>query len=218
VKLKHWLRYLLAHDTTWEGEFAVLASLLLNREGIPKVVVDVGANDGFYSSNSYPFIRRGWRGLLIEPHPAAFASAARLHAGNERVAVLNIACGKKPEKVPLVLFTGDAGGSLSVLCTSDSRPAGRTVLEHHLVEVEPLADVLERQRVPETFGLLSVDTEGHDYQVIEGLELARFRPCVIMTEDGPNNAEKFELLRGHGYRLHTTIEANTIWSRLSEAT
>jgi len=75
MKLKHWLRYFLWSDTTWHGEFSALRPLL---QGLPeeqRVVVDVGANDGFYSSNSYPFVKRGWRAILVEPHPGAFAQA-----------------------------------------------------------------------------------------------------------------------------------------------
>src|SRR5438552_17827841 len=92
VKLEHWIRFLLYRDSTWHGQFAVLGSLLLGRVGLERTVVDVGANDGFYSSNSYPFIARGWRALLIEPNPLSFGKAQRLHKKRERVALINSAC------------------------------------------------------------------------------------------------------------------------------
>src|SRR6266404_9060713 len=68
-KMPAW-RYWIWGDTTEHGEFLVLRHLIT--EDFPKLVVDVGANDGFLASNSYPLIKRGWRGILIEPHPDAF--------------------------------------------------------------------------------------------------------------------------------------------------
>lgn len=37
--------------------------------GFAPLVVDVGANDGFLSSNSYNLVRWGWSSVLIEPNP-----------------------------------------------------------------------------------------------------------------------------------------------------
>ncbi len=208
MKLKHLLRYLVTHDTTWHGEFAALWPLL--REcGAGRLVVDVGANDGFYSSNSYPFIKRGWQAILIEPHPAAFERALRLHAGNKRVAVLCKACGEKHEKISLALFEGDEDGTHSTLSTPERHHSDRRVEKEITLDVEPLESILESQRVAPIFDLLTIDTEGHDYRVLLGL--GRFRPRVIITESGTTNIKKFDLLQALGYRLHKTLENDTIW-------
>ena len=37
--------------------------------GFAPLVVDVGANDGFLSSNSYNLVRWGWSSVLVEPNP-----------------------------------------------------------------------------------------------------------------------------------------------------
>jgi FkbM family methyltransferase len=214
MKLKHWLRYLVTHDTTWHGEFKALRPLLIPAKEVERVVVDVGANDGFYSSNSYPFIRRGWRAVLIEPHPGAFARASKLHAGNGKVVVLNLACGNKPEKMPLLLFEGDDGGSQSTLSTHEGQVhTDRAISRRMVVEVESLEKILDQQRVPLAFGLLSVDSEGHDYQIIQGLNLAKYQPRVIITEDCPKRELKFHYLVKHGYHLHQRLQADTIWTR-----
>ena len=211
VKVRHWIRYLLTYDTTWHGQFQTLARLLRNTPPAERVVVDVGASDGFYSSNSYPFIKRGWRAILVEPHPVAFANASRLHRGNEAVKVLNMACGEKSEIGRLVVFRNDDGGSRSVLSSPARRHTGLGGSTEISVPVEPVAALLQRYQIPRTFGLLSVDTEGGDYQVLLGLDLSRFRPLVIITENCPNNTVKFEYLHEHGYRLHNQVEADTIW-------
>ncbi len=112
MKLKHWIRFLLYRDSTWHGQFSTLGPLLLGRAGLERTVVDVGANDGFYSSNSYPFIARGWRALLIEPHPAAFHKARQLHRKREPVTLLNAACSDRDGDLELQTYAEDEGGGL----------------------------------------------------------------------------------------------------------
>jgi FkbM family methyltransferase len=178
-------------------------------------VVDVGANDGFYSSNSYPFIKRGWRALLIEPHPGAFALARRLHENNPAVTALNLACSDRAGELALNLFEADEGGSHSALSTDEPHPhTDHTVARTVTVQVATLEALLEQQGVPREFGLLSVDTEGHDYRVIRGLNLARFQPRAIITENNANDELKFAYLREHGYRLYRELEYDTVWTML----
>jgi FkbM family methyltransferase len=215
MKFKHWLRYILIHDTTWHGQFTALRSLLLGPRSVERVVVDVGANDGFYSSNSYPFIKRGWRAVLIEPHPGAFAQARQLHANNPRVTMLNLACSDHPGEMVLNLFAADEGGSHSALSSDEPHPhAGQTVARTITVQVATLETLLEQQGVSKEFGLLSVDTEGHDYRVIRGLNLSRFRPRVIITENYVNDELKSAYLREHGYRVCRNLECDTVWTVL----
>ncbi|MGD0536532.1 MAG: FkbM family methyltransferase [Verrucomicrobiota bacterium] len=215
MKLKHWLRYILIHDTTWHGQFTTLQSLLLGQRAVERVVIDVGANDGFYSSNSYPFIKRGWRAILIEPHPGAFAKARQLHANNPRVTLLNLACSDHPGEMVLNLFAADEGGSQSVLSSDEPHPpADRTVARTITVQVATLETLLEQQGVSKEFGLLSVDTEGHDYRVIRGLNLSRFRPRVIITENYVNDELKSAYLREQGYQVYRKLECDTVWTVL----
>jgi FkbM family methyltransferase len=212
MKLKHWVQYILFHDTTWHGQFKVLRPLLLGQSGFAPVVVDVGANDGFYSSNSYPFVKRGWKAVLLEPHPGAFAAASKLHSGNRQVTLLNLACSDKPGELPLILG-GDEGGSHSTLDRrSDTESAGIRKPQSVSVKVEVLEKVLEEQNVPARFGLLTIDTEGHDFRVIQGLNCARFRPRVIITERNEDDEAKFDYLRQHSYQLHCTLEFDSIWT------
>src|SRR5260370_33574766 len=111
MKLKHWLRFLLTKDSTWHGQFDAMRPLLLEAAGVEPVVVDVGANDGFFSSNSYPFIRRGWRAGLIQPNPEACARAMRFDRRNKKGRRLDLACGEQPAKLPLDPFDADEGGN-----------------------------------------------------------------------------------------------------------
>jgi len=215
VKLKHWIRFLIHRDSTWHGQFSALRSLLLNCPGVERTVVDVGANDGFYSSNSYPFIARGWRALLIEPHPAAFLKAKQLHRKRKHVSLLNAACSEREGELELQTLAEDDDGSHSFLgekaevgVKDSARPPG----ESFHVKVHRLETLLDNFNIPHKFGLLTIDTEGHDFAVLRGANLTRYRPHVIITEKNPDDEEKYTFLRANGYHLHAELTFDTIWT------
>jgi FkbM family methyltransferase len=212
MNLRQLIKYVLWRDTTHNGEFRAMWRLL--PENAPKVVVDVGANDGFYGSNSFPFVARGWQAILIEPHPVVFERLKARFARSPHVTCLNLACAESRGKRPLFLGTDGETPSLSTLSADPAllSQKGRTS-KSLLVPVETLADVLSAREVPPDFGVLSVDTEGMDYEVLQGLDCSVWRPRVIITEDyEPKEALKAKYLESHQYHLRTRIAGNTIWA------
>jgi FkbM family methyltransferase len=213
MNLRQLIKYILWRDTTHHGEFSTMWRLL--PAGVPKVVVDVGANDGFYGSNSFPFVARGWRAILIEPHPKVFGQLQERFKRAPNVTCLNIACAESAGKRLLFLATDGVSPSLSTLCTDPDllsrQGRSRETLE---VPVETLADVLQARQIPKDFGVLSIDTEGMDYEVLLGLNCAVWRPRVIITEDyKAKDAMKAEYLESHNYGVRARIKGgNTIWS------
>jgi len=171
--------------------------------------VNVGANDGFFNSNSYPFIARGWQALLIEPNLDILRAAQHRHRHRPRVTFVNAACSTTPGALNLTIYLDDEGGGHSHLAPKPGQDRPRRAVPVTVVRLESL---LEEQGVPERFGLLTVDTEGHDFQVLAGANLAHFRPRVIITENTADDDAKFALLRQHGYRLQGQLEYDTIWT------
>src|SRR4051812_28268527 len=169
MNLRGLIKYIFFRDTTMKGEFRIMRKLV--QRDWPKTFVDIGANNGFYGSNSFPFVARGWRSLLIEPHPVAFARLQKLHAGKRRTTCLNIACADKPGEFPLYLSIND-DTSRATLCTDDSPMFQRVrSKDYKMVQVERLENVLAAQGISEDFGILSIDAEGMDYEVLLGLDL-----------------------------------------------
>ena len=210
------MKYILWRDTTHHGEFSAIRRLM--PPSSPKVVVDVGAHNGFYGSNSFPYVARGWQAILIEPHPLVFAQLQERFKGAAHVTCLNIACAERSGKRPLYLAKDGTSPSLSTLCDDPTMLAkpGRSH-ESIQVPVATLAEVLEARQIPKDFGLLSVDTEGMDYEVLLGLDCSVWQPRVIITEDyKPKDDVKAQYLESHNYGLRARIEGgNTIWSRNS---
>jgi FkbM family methyltransferase len=139
--------------------------------------VDVGAYHPRYASNTYHFYKRGWRGISIEPNPAAIA---RFRRWRPRDINLGVGIGTATGAQSFYVFEEDE------LSTFDEA-AARERERHHRIErteqiaIRSLADVLA-QHAPGPIDFLSVDCEGRDYDVITSNDWKRFRPRVVVVE------------------------------------
>ncbi len=64
-------------DVSHSGEVSYIYRRILSRHSFPftRLIVDIGANDGFLSSNSFNFIQWGWNAVLVEPQHDKIRSA-----------------------------------------------------------------------------------------------------------------------------------------------
>lgn len=203
-------------DPSQHGEVAALRELL--KEGFPPYLVDVGAFDGEALSNSRPFVLEGWRAVLIEPHPVQFSRLRRLYEHEPAVRCVNKACSDATGTLPLYLGSDGDDTMMSTLCTDDN-PWFRANRSDTAVEVavDTLTNVLDAASCPEDFSILLVDAEGMDYEVLRGLDLERYRPRIVVTEEyisnpGKHNA-KYRLLLDRGYTFYRMVGCNTVWIR-----
>ena len=205
----------LSDDSSQHGETILLQTLAAQyvRE---RFLIDVGAHDGVTISNSLPFVVEGWRALLIEPAPAVFAKLVAAHGHRPNVTCLQVACSSLDGEADLYFGSDGPEGFMSTLCTDDNAWF-RTNRGSASVRVRTatLTGLLAAHGCPAHPGILMVDCEGMDYEVLLGLDLARFRPAVIVTEEYESNAEKhaakYALLIRGGYSLVQKIGCNTVW-------
>lgn len=193
-------------DVSQHGEASILATLV--DPSWPRYLVDVGAHDGRSLSNSFPFLELGWSGVLVEPLPSAFELLTSRYADRPDVRCVQAACGARAER--MLLSLGDDG---PVPMTSSLRGGGKRRVE---VNVDTVTNVLDQAHAPTDFSFLLIDAERMDTAVLEGLDLDRYRPRVVVTEDDPSDRAahfaKERLLVDHGYVLYTVVAgANSIW-------
>src|SRR5687767_12143067 len=93
------LRWRFLRDTSQHGEYWALRRMI--DATVPPFFVDVGANDGFRHSNSYPFIQAGWSAILVEPNPQVFENLRTRYRDNPNVRTINCACGQTEGVLPL---------------------------------------------------------------------------------------------------------------------
>ena len=201
--------WMLPGDISKRGEYTLVSEYFATEPISAKVCVDVGAF-GKKHSNTWNFIANGWRGLLIEPLLDRVRMIQRQFVGDFQVV-----------RSAVSDYTGEATFYLSRWAGVDSlepnwRPAGHR--GQLTVPVRPLVDILrEHPEIPEHFGLLSVDTEGHDERVIRPLlENSPYRPDVLIVERPEPTQPGLpwaDLLEAHGYTLRNTLADNYIWTR-----
>ena len=187
--------------------------------------IDVGANDGFHSSNSFYFALRGARGVCFEPIPENYARLRSLHRFNSRVTCLCCGISDANQHARMVALE-----ALSYLPeTQDvrhrqlhrSEHAGPQAIRETVLFRFP--DAIAGLDVPQDIDLLSVDVEGHELNVLRSIPFDRYRFRVIIVEthqlgaDGQylwkhrDYEEIFHLLALWGYLPAQRTTANTIF-------
>ncbi len=202
------------------GEDVLLFQLLDGQ--LDGVFVEVGAFDGFSLAVSYAFDAMGWEGLLIEPVPPNFELCRR----NRPFAhVVNAALSRPgAEGTATMLHVkdeyGDQGGALSHLeaMTGREEVAGARKFGHvkYEVPVRTMDSVLEEAQGwlnGRRIDFVCIDVEGHESELIEGFNVGRWRPRVVVIEDnlrGKNPAVQRQM-EAHGYKRVFMLEIDVFY-------
>lgn len=172
--------------------------------------VELGAYDGITQNNTLHFEEKGWRGILIEPVPAAYEACRR----NRPLAqVFNCAC--VPHEYPGSTVSMTAVGLMSLVNGFYSRPEeeaawierGEKVQNIARSEVVVAAKTLDSILVEASLprpDLLVLDVEGAELKVLQGLDLSKHRPRHIVAEDAYSSVVQ-DHLRKFGYVLRATL-------------
>lgn len=170
------------------------------------LMVDVGANYGYFAL-LWASLHPQNRAIAFEPAPAnAAALSANVTANGfgSRVEVIPAAVGRERGEVRFTQDTEQSGWSR----ISDNGASGQAL------PLVTLDDSLPAPRGP--IALLKIDTEGHDWAVLEGslglfasrrVEVAVFE-CDAAEYTGPQGARLQKIAREHGYRIGV-LEENT---------
>ncbi|NBC10246.1 MAG: FkbM family methyltransferase [Planctomycetes bacterium] len=160
--------------------------------------VEVGANDPVAFSQTHHLEEHGWSGLLIEPIPELCDA---LRAQRPASTVVQVACGKPADRGQAE-FAVAADHQQSALKRDQldfQTDTQRTIT----VEVVTLDDVLDQHPTPtgEPYDLVSIDVEGMQREVLEGFDLNRHRPRLLLIEDHLTDLRTHRHIKAKGYRL-----------------
>ena len=181
--------------------------------------VEIGANDGISHDHLRPYVMRGrWRGVMVEPVPAICDRLRANYADVERVAVENSAISVEDGEIGL--WVVDPGGAERRLpeWIEAIGSVSREVVLRHAAEIPDIAHRLRKVSVPcLAFGslldkhgigdpdLIVIDTEGHDAEIVRGIDVRRRRPRMLVYEHFHLSDEDLERTRTEltelGYRV-----------------
>ena len=155
--------------------------------------VDVGANEPVNGSQTWRLEQLGWRGILIEPQPD-LAEQLRQH---RRASVYSFACSSP----------SNAGRSMPLHLAgvhSSFRPqhfvAGMRRYGVVEVPVTTLDQILSDANAPTPLDLVSIDVEAHELEVLDGFDLKRWQPRLILIEDLVMNLRLHRHVTAKGYK------------------
>jgi FkbM family methyltransferase len=174
------------------------------------VFLEVGAHDGFTQSNTYFLERhRGWSGVLIEAVPQLAERCRRRRPGSK---VFH--CALVDEAAAGQTVTLRFGDLMSVVAGTEGADAqaaqGAATAGARSFEVEvparTLTSVLEEASVPE-LDLMVLDVEGHELNVLRGLDFERFAPRMLLIEmlEMDQQQPAFDELLGERYEAAVAI-------------
>ena len=150
------------------AEDVVTQRLLPNGDG---VYVDVGASHPIECSNTWQFYKRGWRGLLVEPLQQSWQSLLRYRPGDLLwpQAVAN--------------YTGHGRIRICGTVSSMRHDWNISQVGETICEVDTLANILARfPDIRDRCRLCSIDVEGLEKEVLEGIDWETFHPEVFVVE------------------------------------
>ncbi len=171
--------------------------------------IEAGANDGYTQSNTYYLEKkRAWTGVLVEGIPALFD---KCRSERENAAVFNFALVSEEFNEPFITMH-----FADLMSTVDSsfgtveetkQHINRGIEVQHLdstysveVPTSTLSSVLDLHGETNQIDFLSLDVEGYELSVLEGIDFDRHRPTYILVE-----ARKLDLVDKHlvknGYRM-----------------
>jgi FkbM family methyltransferase len=153
--------------------------------------IEVGANDGYTQSNTY-YLEKflGWRGILIEGIPSLYAQCKQKRSNS---LVYNYA-----------LVSKDFDGSFTEMHYANLMSVVENSLQNKEKQTQHIQLGLQIQGIKESYTIkvpartlesildelyeipaidfLSLDVEGYELEVLEGLNLDKYKPQYILVE------------------------------------
>lgn len=140
--------------------------------------VEVGAYDGIYLSNTYHFEQLGWRCILIEPNRDL---CKRIREVRNNAMVFECAASDQTTQAWLYAGGNDRDDMYSSLEPSKLLAEPRRAMSYP-VKIRPLDTILEEANIT-SIDFLTIDVEGHEAAVLNGITLDRWKPLIVLIED-----------------------------------
>lgn len=208
------------HSNTNVSEAMTVPELLKPHLPLFGYACDVGANDGVFKSNTLAFEQAGWLVLCIEPNPLLIEAGLK-----HRKLWRQVAAGAWD--ISVVQFT--ALGVYPYASWSSTEPKNKyppkimpdllwkavnAVGRNFIVPMLTLNTILEQSGFPR-LDLLTIDVEGHELDVLAGINLEVWKPKVIVAEAWEDEAKQrlSEHLAKHHYVLDATVELDCCFGR-----
>ena len=173
--LKYKLNYFPSYGAT--GEDVLINKIFKGKIGF---YVDVGALHPVNGSNTYNLYKNGWKGINFD---LMNENIKLFRIFRPKDISLNLAVSSKTGFINSYIF--DSGSGLNTLEKKWAEKWKKKInKDYKIVKIkkDKLNNLLKKYNCPPNFDLLNVDVEGHEIDVLKGLNLKMFKPQVITIE------------------------------------
>lgn len=186
-----------------QGAEDIIAPYLLNNKA-KGVYVDIGCNEPVRFSNTFNYYLQGWRGILVDANKELIKKCARIRKQD------TVICAAVSDTVKEVTFHKSTESAVSTIDEERLKEWEKLwkfeKADQETVITRTLTGILdENLKGGQQVDLLSVDVEGHDFEVLKGLDFNKYRPKVIIIECHTivniGESRIYNLLSTEGYEL-----------------
>ena len=173
--LKYKINFFASYSAT--GEDVLLRKIFKNKIGF---YVDVGALHPINGSNTHHLYKKGWKGINFD---LMIDNIKLFKIFRPRDISINVAVSSKPGFVNSYIF--DKGSGLNTLEKNWAEKWKKIINKNYLtikIKKEKLNTLLKKYNCPNNFDLLNIDVEGHEIEVIKGLDFRIYKPKIITIE------------------------------------
>jgi FkbM family methyltransferase len=178
----------------------------------PGYFVEFGAADGIALSNTFVLEKHfGWKGILCEP-----GTNWRKSLETNRDCIIDTRCVYSVSGES-VSFSENYLGELSSI-TKFASPGKQGILKRTLtsyqVDTVSLKDLLDFHNSPKHIDFLSIDTEGSEFEILNGFDFQSYTFGAICVEHnfGPTRELISSLLTKNGYvQIHADLSEFDDW-------
>jgi FkbM family methyltransferase len=156
----------------------IFYSLLTDDPNHVGTYVDIGAYDAIDGSNTYLFYKRGWRGICVEPNPAAVNRFALLRPEDQFVPA---AVG--PDRTSALYYEFDApmlNGCLTDAHVQAILANGHKLIGTRSIEFRSLPSILGTGQRPVDF--LNIDVEGAETDILQQWDFTLWPVRMVCVE------------------------------------
>jgi FkbM family methyltransferase len=180
--------------------------------------IELGALDGIlYSNTKFYEDALGWSGILIEPHPEKFKGLQHNRPNNH---LWNTLVSNETNELLFRFFVDDYAGVSGVENTLpvehfenfyNKIPLPQV---HTYIKPKSLTEIIKESNI-QHFDLLSLDVEGHEYEVLLSWDFSVPIDVILIETLGGSQTEKEELCRNllikNGYKFSEKCQHNEIF-------
>ena len=139
--------------------------------------IECGANDGVDQSNTWYFEKfKNWHGFLIEAHPETF-NELKKNRSKKNILINKFVVANNYKSKIINISDNDLMSKIS-----------NFKKESFLTQTMTLTDILKKNNAPKLIDLFSLDVEGYEFNVLEGIDFNDYKFKYFLIET--NNFNK----------------------------